>query len=126
MVIHISVHRPAVLADSYPAAPQGTRLGRSVVRHRTRTGLAAWTGLAAGVVSAGAMLGLPVQNVDSTACACPGGPASAIGIPQGGELTGTPRRDFVAGSGLEHCSERRASFTLSCRNFDADRLIGGV
>jgi hypothetical protein len=123
MTNHMSIHPAAILAASYLAAPKGTSLGRSDVRHGTRAGLVAWTGLAAGAVVAGAMLGLPVQNVDSTECACVGGTASIGGAPRGGEPMRTRQWEFIAGSGGEQCIEGRAASPLICRNSNIPRPV---
>lgn len=129
MTNQLSIHPAAILAASHLAAPKGTApkgtsLGRSVVRHRIRAGLVVWTGLAAGAVVAGAMLGLPVQNVDSTACACVGGTASIGGAPRDGEPMGARHWEFIAGSGGEQCIEGRAASPLICRNSNIPRPVG--
>jgi hypothetical protein len=124
MAIHIGTRRSAILAASCLVALKRASLEQSVMRHRTRAGLVAWTGLAAGAVVAGAMLGSPVQTVGRTAHMCLGRTVAIVGIPRDAILIGTRPRGFIPDLRADDRIEGRGGSHLICGNSRADRLVG--
>jgi hypothetical protein len=123
MAVQISLRHPVNLPASCPGTRNRASVYRGVVRHRTRAAHVGWTVLAAGAVAAGAMLGLPVQNVGRTAHMCADQTSLIVGAHAHRVLTGT-RQQVIAGVNGEGSIMRRGGSKLACGDSGIDLRVG--